>query len=283
MIDIEGNIYKLLPSYRIQAVKIVALIVSAVMAYIIRSIPYHPVTIIGTTFYSRVSAACLSQYNIPYVLCRGSNHVTYYETDDGKEIAFGGKGLTSTVNNIPLIKHSPRHSSEELKTLERHTRLSNLATIQGSVFERLPKIESIVAKTKPNKGPVIMIKPLIKDIYYVMSTTGCWLTRIIITDKVLPLYPGDHIAGVTISAKSNEARILEHSSQYIVTTDLRICSANLMINHDMEELQIYSLAKPRPLNPPDQGAIYVVHPFHLPATWNPLLSIMLVTLGIISK
>lgn len=299
-IDIEGNIYKLLQSYRIQAVKIVALIVSAVMAYIIRSIPYHPVTIIGSTIYSRISAACLSQYNVPYVLCRGSNYVTYYETDGGNEIAFEGKGVMSTTKiNIPPIPLS----QDELKNVRHHTGLDNLTIIQNNVLKHLRSIENIFSKEKPIKGPIMMVKPLFKDIYYVVGVNECWLTRIIITDKVFSLRPGDRMLGISTTTVNNNSvtrsieynptsciihepnvtKILTRSSKYTVDTDFRIYSTDLIFDADDKDLPLYSLMNPRPIRSPEHKGIYVIHPFHIPATWNPLLSIMLITLGLISK
>jgi len=331
-IDFNGKFLRILPliDYKIRFIKLIGLIMLGFMAYIIKQIPYHPITIMGNTIYSQVVASCLSRYKIPYVLCRGFNRIPYYETDQGYEIPFEGPNSqffsTNQDTQIPLIPNT----KEELSKLELHTNLSNLEYIQYNLLTNFPSkngvyiasMNDIIHKDREKaiKNPIINIRRFCGNLYYIITINEIWLSRIIISDIVHPLQPDEIISVLygTIKEDHNENfhikygknvcivneptknTILTRHSGYKINTDLTIttlipnklqssidnkCSIigndniiqnNSHINTDYECI-LYSLENPRSFG----RSIYIIHPFHFPVTWDPFLTIMIITLGIL--
>lgn len=307
----EGRIFKLLSPmlYKTQLLKCMALIIVGFMAHIIRGFQYYPVTIVANTIYARVAAACLSRNKIPFVLCRGNNRIPYYETEDGREIAFEGPSVQYFANtydeSIPLIPHS----EAELKQLEAHTKLENLHDIQQHILRTFPNKDGVPIAAPRDlipspdiklKAPIVAIKHFFGNLYYIMSMNEVWISRIVLTDNVIALQPGDSILELNgmISSETHDTYEIRHGStsctiqemtktttltresNYIVDNDLCIRSTKLMDEPNNYPGIIYSLTSPRPLV---QNSLHITHPFHFPATWDPFLTIMIVTLGIILK
>src|SRR3989338_6696962 len=140
-IDLEGRIYKILTpdQYRSHLLKIYGLVMVGFLARIIRRFPFYPITVVGNSVYSRVVAPTLEQCNIKYALCKGTNRLTYYETDTHREIAFEG----SSSHQFPpkLVSLIP-HSKSELQQLQTHTGLPNLESIQTRILSTMPTIDS---------------------------------------------------------------------------------------------------------------------------------------------
>lgn len=289
-VTIEGKTFRYLsaPVYRIQLLKCIALILVCIVTYMLRQLPYHNITIISNTVYGRVAAACLSQHNIPYVICRGNNIHTYYETEDGEEINFNGPRDLNLSEETYLIPHS----EEELEELRRYTSLPHLQNLQNHLYkDEKIRLDTLIYTDKI-KGNIITAKSISNNIYYIVTQDEAWLTRCIITDNVCSIQPGDIITELRykiipelnigrrvireddtcVVIEPDKTAILSHCPSYKIKEDL---SLHPLSKFDDEIPGVfYQLENPRPFN-------NVVHPFHLPKTYDPFLTIMLVTLGIV--
>ena len=328
----EGQLFKILSviDYKNCLLKICALVMLGFFAHIIKLFPYHHITIIGNTVYSRVAAATLEKCRVPFVICKDNNRISYYETTDDQEIAFEGpstKFFTEVQSASPICLIP--HTINELNNLEAHTNLKNFNCIQNVILSGFPNIDGIhivKANDLVYKGkfmsPVIQIKKFFGDLYYVMTTTEIWLSRIIITDNALPLQPGEVISGLFSSkiddppspdnnksdnnkptkykitrtadgcsiTEANGTINLIRQDCYSISTDLTI---NPILSKNLEQKSslLYNLSKPRSFNNKSkslsvgrafgQNNIYTIHPFYLPISWDPFLTIMIVTRGLI--
>jgi len=334
-VTLEGKFFRVLPSdqYRIYLLRICALIMIGFLAHIIRRFPYHHITIIGNSVYSKVAASTLSSCGVPFALCRGNNRISYYETENGKEVAFEGPSakefletIKSSESSIPVIPLS----SSEISKVEQHTGLKNLAKIQAAVLSHFPdkngvhlaNLSDIISGVKPNHNPVMHVKKFFGNLYYIMTTNEIWLTQLIISDTVVPLQPGEIIStsygsvvreGLMSTPTSLDYNITSEEDRQIITqpscrTELiRKDSYSVEIDLGIKQLSrprgvlmsesvdsdlatddstnvpltesiIYSLNRPRPFI---YNSINVVHPFHLPMTWDPFLTMMIVTRGLL--
>jgi hypothetical protein len=164
-----------------------------------------------------------------------------------------------------------------------------------------------------NHCPVVKIQRLAGNICYVMTTNAIWLTRLIIMDNISPLQSGEIVTGLygnispdpddysadildqvfnncapkpiqkyQIINSRDSCTVIEAETTtvftryplYQVLSDLTIKT----IKHDKGKTQesiIYNLDKPRPFS--KDGPLVLVHPFHLPPSWDPFLSIMIIT------
>ena len=306
-IDIDGRLSPTLSlvKYKTHILELMALIMIGFMAYIIKRFPYYPITVVGNTVYSRVAAASLSRYKIPYILCRGNNRIPYYSTEDGNEIAFEGPStqyfLVENNRVVPLIPHSEL----ELTRIQDHTKLNNLSTIQAQVLKgfltkdgvHVASMKDLIHDGTEARDPAIAIHRFCGNMYYVMTTTEVWLTRMVITDIVSPLQPGDIISGINgivtdepninyqiehkdgfcIIREPLATTVLKRGSNYKVSPDLRICSIDSLHTH---ESVLYNLETPRSFI---HHSLNVIHPFHLPQVWDPFLAIMIITLASVAS
>lgn len=325
-IDLEGRIYKILDVhlYRTHILKLCSLILIGFLARIIRRFPYFPITVVGNTVYSQVAAAALDRCSIPYALCRSNYRITYYETDEHQEIPLEGSSPSQfppkTVSLIPL-------SDIELSQLEAHTGLAQLSEIQTSILTPLQRkdLVTVVDMSElldhhPHAShflPIMKIQKLAGNICYVRTMNAIWLTRLIITDSVTPLQPGDVVTGLygTITPDPSEHainlldQVFNHPATspstiyqvvntpttctvvegdtttvfqrwplYQILPDLTIKSIKPDQGSARESI-IYHLDRPRPFN--KAAPIIHVHPFHLPPSWDPFLSIMIITQGLV--
>ena len=307
-IDIEGKIFRVLigNKYKAYLLRICALIMVGIFAYIIRRFPYYNVTIIGNTVYSKVTAFSLSKCGVPFALCRENNRISYYETVDGREVPFEGPTCRSFLENISMgEKLSPMIplSGEEIERVEKHTGLKNLGVIQEkilSIFNKqsgvnIANISDIIDEVKPINNPVMHVKKFVGGLYYIMTTDKIWLTRMIISDTVVPLQPGEIISTLygKVAEKTSssydirnvgDTRVVTrpHCETELVRRDSYIVGLDLTVKqktenvHDDESI-IYSLNRPRPFI---HNSINMIHPFHLPATWDPFLTMMIVAQGL---
>jgi hypothetical protein len=309
-IDFNGKISQILSplDYKIRLMKLIGLIMIGFIVYIIKQIPYFPITITGNTIYSRVVASCLSRYKIPYVLCKGTNRIPFYETQDGQEIPFEGPSPNFFSNSkeqlIPLIPNT----KEELSQLEFHTKLRNLENIQSKILSGIPSkdnvyiisVKDIIHDGIGIKNPIINIRRFFGNLYYIMTINEIWISRLIITDNVMPLQPGEVISslcGTIISEhnekynieKKNNSYIIQEPTQktiitrcfnYKVNIDLTIDTIKNSEGHiQSDESILYSLKSPRPFI--NNNSLYIMHPFHFPETWDPFLTIMIITLALL--
>lgn len=227
LITMDGKIFKILShnDYKLQSLKLCGLIMVGFLAYIIKRFPYHPITIMGNTVYSRVAASTLSLCKVPYILCKSTNRISYYETDDGKEIAFEGPSpnffLQSAYKDqlIPLIPCS----QQELIKLEQHTKLKDLTNIQSAILSNfknkegvyVANIGDIIDNGTSAHNPIIHIKKFWGNMYYIMTATEIWLSNIVITDTVVPLQSGEIISGLygtSTNGTYNEYQVITKGS-----------------------------------------------------------------------
>lgn len=319
VINIEGKIFKVLPplEYKNRILKLCGLIMTGVLAHIIRRYSYHPITVTGNSIYSRVIAGTLTQAEIPFVLCKGSNRISYYETENGKELAFEGQTTQFFTNELDRQITLIPHQASEIKALEAHTHIKDLTRAQKSVLSRFncdrgsysTTLSNILTTNLELKNPVIHIRRFYGGLYYVVTTNEVWLTHTIFSDNVAPLQPGEIISGLygkqvsaptlapaikyapdtCIITELNNEITLSRSNLYHVTEDLSIkpvainpVSINPMIDTtNNDECIIYSLQQARRFTPV-QSRFYIIHPFHLPATWDPFLTIMIIVQGMMS-
>lgn len=346
-INFDGKISKLLHplEYRRRISQLITLIVIGFLAHLIKKIPYHPITIIGNTVYSRVAASCLKRYNIPYVLCKSNNRTSYYEISSSKdiiEIPFEGPSPQFFSNCEDKVFPLIPLSTKELQHLTNHTKFRGLEYIQAKILESFPRkdnvhltyIKDLVHDGSEAKNPVIEIRKFCGNLYYIITTNEVWLTRLLITDNVLPLQPGDIIYSVCSTSKqeTHDVYSIDHMNNsciicspvlktslyyrqlYHVASDLSIhkmginASSNNHImditnenqiattthttNHQelQEESILYGLKNTRPFHPIRYGFtykgigqnIFILHPFHFPKTWDPFLTIMILTLALLN-
>ena len=303
-VTIDGEFFKVLSldQYKINFLKICSLILVGFLAYVIRRFPYHPITIIGNTVYSRVAASTLLSCGVPVALCAGNNHVSYYETENGKEVPFEGPSPRIFLDNVNqgLVPMIPL-SSAEISKVEEHTGLKHLSTIQTAILSHfqikdgvyLSDLGNIIAGVKPNHNPVMQVKKFFGNLYYIMTTSEIWLTRLIISDTVMSLQPGEIISTLhgKVSEITSSYNITDEEDKQIITqptsqtelirrdsynVGLDLVIKQLFTADDYTESIIYSLNHPRNFI---HNSICTVHPFHLPMTWDPFLTMMIVTRG----
>ena len=284
-ITIDGKvIYKYI--YIVNALKVCSLIMIGMIAYIIKQYRYVPVTIIDTSMYSQLSAVILHQSKIPFIVSKYPRRRLYYEVED-KEIAFETPNIVCNDSITTLIPHS----TEEISKLEKHTGFTNLSEIQDTILQDSIKVNNLL-ESSSYADPIVQIRNVCGKFYYIMTGNDIWITKVIISDKVSPLHCGDIVSTLcgTINSKSNDncniryvddscivneldkEIILKRRDGYKVKNNLSIVSIDKSLN-DLESA-IYNLKVPRPFN---HNSVYTMHPFHLPATWDPLLSIMIVS------
>jgi hypothetical protein len=280
-VDLDGTRTKLLTgaAYKTIALKLSALILIAAVVSIIKQYTYHPITILGHTIYARTIIETVAASGSNFAVCKGPRRFSYYETTNGSEIAF--EGFSPLTFEGVQIEPQPLDPAA-LASLERHTRLRNLAVIQGYHFSHhstvdrkeiknallpLPEVPSKDPKSESFSsiptfyGPAVSVKKFVGDLYYVTTHDHIWITRRVLTDGVHPLQPGDIISSL----------IPDRFDLYQMGSDFLIHS----IGPDRKgESLIYSLKIPRPF---ETRGVIPVHPFHLPPSADPLTSLILVT------
>ena len=311
-ININGKIFKVISlfEYKIHLIKLIIVIIIGILSHIIKHITYNHITIIGNTIYSKVAAYCLSQHKIPYVLCKGNNQISYYQIQEtNSEIAFGGPNSQYFSKDIlhPLIPHS----QNIIYQLENHTKLSNLDNIQTKILSKfenkdgtyLINTKNIMQNKFNYKNPVTSIKRFSETLFYVTTIDESWISRLIITDIIQPFQPGEIITGVygntieefhdkceieqinehCIIKQLNSKTTLYYQHMYKIENDLNICKifTNQSYNQSYNQFKslLYGLLNPRTFNKSD---IKILHPFHIPNTWDPFLTIMIIIYALAS-
>lgn len=299
-INVDGIISRVIPplQYKIQNLKLCSLIMIGFIVFIIKKYEYYPVTVIGKFVYSKVISSSLKIYNIPHILCKYTNRVSYYETTDGEYIPF--EGVNSNFFNDETVPIIP-NTEKDLLLIESHIGIKNLNVIQDKILSKFNNINGINMATmkqmigaQPDEGYVLFIKHFFGKLYMVKTTTKCWITELIITDNTFHLQPGNILtqlhntsvenvnADQTIEIvndecvvnMSNSQIILKRKHSYHVENNFSITS---FADNDQSSL-IYGLQHPRQIK---SGNVYIVHPFHIPLTWDPFLTIMIVTIAIV--
>lgn len=301
-INFEGKLFKILPIIESQIfiLRLVCITIIICIFYIIKHISYYPVTVIGNTVYSRVITSCLNKQGIRHMSCGNPYRLVSYQTTDGDKIAFEGPNYNYFDNSKLKDKVALLQNSQgQIEELEAHTGLSNLKYAQEQVllgFEDrdgiyFGSIEEIITDHNKIDHPSINIKYFFGDLYYITNSKSSWITRVIISDNVIPLQPYELISCLyneTISCENNHCSIEQDidyciiHEQNIKTTlnrriNYKVCDnlaiKRLNLSSDNESI-LYSLKYPRSFK---NNYTYMIHPFHFPQTWDIFLTIMLLT------
>lgn len=295
-VTIDGRIWKILPyiEYRKKLFQICSLILLTLIVYVLKKIPYVPITVTGNTIYAHVIASTLRLFEIKHKVCKSNNRIHYYETTDNKEIPFEGvrPGFfpNQEITIVPL-------NNAELKELQKHTKYRNLKKIQNNILAKFSNNNGLYStkmlmNTDDKEYPIVYMRKIGK-LYYVETSNNNWITSMILTDDVLPLKPGEMISCICseITKKSSEQCGVKREDKKCIVTGITIETILFReirykvrkdftikcINSDHEDESVsYSVSPPRMFS----GNI---HPFHLPESWDPLLSVMIVTCAKINK
>jgi hypothetical protein len=219
-------------------------------------------------------------------------------------------------NSIKIIPNS----KSDIKRLESHTNLSNLEQIQNYILNKYNSqinISNIAYNKSADNNQIISVKKFFGGLYYITTNTNIWISKYVLNDDPLPLTCSDIVMAITSTINPNIEPVinpniepvinpnidnllitqnsctifeknniitLDNSSHYIVNNDLSINYINDLsqkLSKDLSktyESQIYHLKNPR--NFMNNGN-YMIHPFHVPFTWDTYLSLMIIGLGII--
>ena len=307
-IILSPNIYNKIITY------LISLFISIEILLIIKKYTYHIITITNDNIYSRVIAQCYYNHNIKFTLCKSNNRNIYYNVDNNLEIPFHNANFNNNftnnnfTNNIRIIPNS-KSDIEKLKT---HTNLSNLEQIQNYILNKYNSqinISNIAYNKSADNNQIISVKKFFGGLYYITTNNNIWISKYVLNDDPLPLTCSDIVIAITSTInpnidpsinpnidnllitqnsckifEKNNIITLDNSSYYIVNNDLSInyikdLSNNLSNNLSKTyESQIYHLKNPR--NFMNNGN-YMIHPFHVPFTWDTYLSLMIIGLGII--
>lgn len=300
MVTIDGKLSKVLSSheYKVRHVKLCGLIIVGLISYIIRRYIYHPITVMGNTVYCRVIAAALAQNSkTPFVICKGNHRMVYYETEDDKELAFEGPSYEFFSDRLDQSVTLIPHLKDELEKLEQHTQLKNLASIQENILSEFKGgfLRDFIYDVPNFKNPIIGIRRFFGNLFYITTTDEIWITSIIIGDNSYPLQPNEIVSGLygnEIHTSQEASCILRNATNCTVTEPNRTInltrkntyrveidlSIKSLYSCDEDECVIYSLDRPRPFL---QGPIYTIHPFYFPPSWDPFLTIMMITRAIV--
>ena len=304
VINQDGICFKVgyVTEYRIKIMKLIVLMVSAIISHIIKGIPYHHVTILGSGVYSEVVSNCLTKHNVSYIVCRRIGKKSYYEIDNGIEIPFEGTSpYYFDFIESPIIPHT----NEELLELENHTGLSGLDQIQDEILEKFSAQDGVHIFTQNiinqwgnniqiRSGSPIHIAKFTENLYFVMIDGHIWLSHTIISEQASELQRGDHISclyGDIIQECGTEYNIVRTPESCIVYDPYNMTTITRRVNYRVEnnlsihminsnnenEAIIYSLENPREFR---SKSMYMIHPFHLPCTYDPFLTIMIITLAL---
>lgn len=303
-IDSEGKILRILQpvQFRAAVLKLYCLVVVELVARMILNYQYHPVTVMGNYVYSRVVSGALTMCGVPHVLCKGTGRVIHYETSDAQLIPFEGiPGACFPPTTCPAIPHT----QSDLAELAAHTNLSNLAQAEGLILSRLSVVNGLPSLDLASlltgayhKEPIVQVRRFFGTLFFVRTASECWITRTILSDGTPPLMQGNiltRLYSTVIEQSSNE----ENATPMVVTLDdccqvhtathqiSLTCEASHRVEADLsitsineteaEPSLIYYLQQPRPLM---VSGLYTLHPFHLPVSYDPFLTIMTVALAI---
>lgn len=279
--------------YKTCLLKLAGLVVLSLVTYVLKHYPYVQTTVVGNTVYSRVVAVTLARFKVPHRFCKGTNRIVFYETQDGKEIPFEGPGVNFFLGREEDPVNFTPCSPEQLTLLSQHTGFdssSKLSMLQNSVLHELSvgapmTIKEFLRYDLAMSDPVLKIVGLFGGkLFQVVTATDTWLSSTILSDIVAPLQINDVVTVLypkpTLLDLSDEIGMVRKPG-YLVNFDLSVSSLNHEFLNDYykNECILYSLRRARPFA---KSGFFTVHPFHFPGTWDPFLTIMILTLGLIT-
>lgn len=240
-VSIDGTLSRIIHPiiYRHNFLKLCTLILITIITYYLNQIPYYHVTIMGNFIYSKVIAQTVSNITPSFIYSSSNNRHNYYETENCKFIPFEGPSSNSSVN-IPNNKLT----QNDIIKLSRHSKINNLKPYYLTDLS-----------VKSTTGPILYITKFTKDVYYVSATNHTWFTKVIFSDIVLPLKPGDYVGNYFVDNNYN-----------IIGKETR----NTDGIYHLKQVRSHKL-----------GNIIMIHPFHFNETSNWVAAISSVVAGIL--
>ena len=232
-----------------------------------------PMTLYSNSLYSHFTEQLLILNHIPYykIYKPYINNVTYYTASKKKTVNINPTvkdWVNEMINLHPL-------DQEELVLLSTHLNMNINVIIasQNKVLELLPEINAyhIIRENYIDNEDYIyhhdQIKNVIKihnHLYKIETTSRHFYTNLILSDDVT-LNIGDVINGFYYSQSEDK---IYTENKYIVNHQYQLESLNKKLKKDIEELPFYNLDVPR--------TGIKSHPFHLPKSKDPILSLLIV-------
>ena len=233
----------------------------------------YPITLYCDSLYSHFTEQLLILNKIKYykIYKPFINNRSYYTTSRKKNININ-PNVRDWVNENIKVKTL---SEQELILLSDHLSmpLDKVKQAQDKVLTLLPEInayhiirERYLEDELYNKEQYA-IKNIIKDsnLYKIETNHHCFYTKLILSDEVI-LSIGDVINGFYYSNTDDNVYT---EQKYIVNSQYQLESLNKKLKEDMVSLPFYNLEIPR--------APTKLHPFHLPKSKDPILSILIMT------
>ena len=246
---------------------IVVMLTMGFVFYAIKQIKFIPITIIGYSAYSHLVAWTLELYNIPYIFIKDSNQIVYYEVE-GKEIPFEGRSFNYWKCKVEQDMFVPL---TELDELAEHCDLTELDRVQQMILDRFPKfnLDQFYEQEFNYETGSFEVKRFSKDIYHVITDNSSWFTKLIISDDCTAFKPGDIIKGLNF----DETNFSFEDNYEVISNEEIICLKD-------NENKFFSLKDHKPFV---SDGLHIIHPFHLPSQVDIVLTIMIVTLGLVRK
>lgn len=297
----DGQLMKVLNplQFRAAILKLYSLVIVGLVAYIVRGYVYHPITVMGNYVYSRVASASLKLCGIPHVLCKGTGRIIHYETTDGTVIPFEGVPASCFPTQVlPVIPAS----AADLAELTAHTKIPGVELAQERILSHLSRQDQLhiadwtqLLDVEPNKEPIVQVRKFFGNLFFIRTANYWWITRKLIGDGTPPLHPGNILTRlfITVDEESHTSTTITTTEQDCsVLTETNTVTITQGMSHRVEpdlsivalepqndDELIYFLQQPRPTL---MNGIYTIHPFHFPMNYDPLLTVMTLTVGIAS-
>ena len=268
-INVEGIIED--TSWYFPMIQFVILILMGVMYYIYTFYKrILPITLHATTLYSNFIEQLLILNKLPYrkIYKPYLDDIAYYKSSKKKTISINPKVkdfINETIEFIPL-------SEDELEVLSDHLNL-DVKPIQEQVLSLMPEINGyhIIRGNYLDDEVYNMnhykIKKIIKIhdyLYKVITNEETFYTNLILSDETLALQIGDVLNGMYYCTTDEQVYT---ENKYVVNQFNTLSSLSKGLKKDIVHLPFYTMDVPR------QGLI--CHPFHLPKSKDPILSLLI--------
>lgn len=237
-----------------------------------------PITLHCTTLYSNFIEQLLILNKLPYYKIANHyiNHINYFTSSKKKSININPSVKEWVNDNIHIIPLC----DDELITLSKHLHINieKLREAQDKVLSLLPDINAYhiirenYLEDEEYENSIYDIKEITKihdNLYKIKSAKNYFYTNLILSDQVI-LNIGDVMNGFYYSEIDKEVYT---ENKYIVNHQYQLESLSKKLKEDIMPLPFYNLQTPR--------SEIKTHPFHLPTSKDPILSLLIMTQAII--
>ena len=273
-INMEGTITSL---FTLENTQMLSVVIAIMMTYLYDIYQFyhkkHPITLYCNSLYSHFTEQLLILNKLPYykIYKPFINNITYYTSSKKKTVninPFVKEWMDGMVTLQPL-------SMDELFLMSNHVKLpvDMVIAAQEKVLTLLPEINAyhIVRENyledeiyTKQSFPINQITKCAHR-YKIESNDKVIYTNLILSDAV-ELYIGDIINCFYYSC---EDETVYTENKYIVNSDYQLEPLNKKLKKDIQALPFYNLETPR------MGI--KTHPFHLPKSKDPILSLLILT------